>query len=79
MSAPSAGGSAHLQLGPLDELVSGGNPYVCAACVAVGEVCAFHAGWAAGWDACAAFVAHAVDDERASELTGELRDVEGVA
>jgi hypothetical protein len=65
-------------VGGLDELVSGGNPYACAACAAVGEACEFHAGWAAGWAACAAFVAQVVDDERTSELAGELGDVEGV-
>jgi hypothetical protein len=45
-----------------DELVDGGDPYECPACVAGGVECEFHRGWAAGWDACAAFVARMVDD-----------------
>jgi hypothetical protein len=44
------------------------DPSDCQACVAVGGECVFHAGWAAGWDACTAFVAHAVHEQRAAEL-----------
>jgi hypothetical protein len=49
----------------------------CLACIEAGDVCEFHAGWAAGWDACSAFVARIVEDERA----GYVRhvDVEGLA
>jgi hypothetical protein len=52
----------------LDELVDGMDPLECAACLAAGDACEFHAGWAEGWDACAAFVARAVDEHRAAEL-----------
>mgnify|MGYP003545349055 CR=1 FL=1 len=62
----------------LDDLVEGGDPLACEACLAVGGECEFHRGWAAGWDACAAFVAQVVEDERAAELAVELGDVEGV-
>ena len=34
------------------------DPYDCAACLAGGDVCQWHEGWAAGWDACARVVAH---------------------
>jgi hypothetical protein len=51
-----------------DELAAGGDPYHCPACVADGVECEFHRGWAAGWDACAAFVARSVDEQRAAEL-----------
>jgi hypothetical protein len=59
------------------ELVDGGDPLECLACIEAGDVCEFHAGWAAGWDACSAFVARIVEDERA----GYVRhvDVEGLA
>ena len=66
------------QPGPLDELVSGGDPYECPACAAAGDACEFHTGWAEGWDACVAFVAEAVEAERSAELPGDLHDVEGV-
>jgi hypothetical protein len=52
----------------LDDLIDGGDPLDCTACVEAGEVCSFHAGWAAGWDACAAFVAHVVEAELDAEL-----------
>lgn len=45
----------------LDELVPGTDPLDCPACVAAGDSCDFHAGFAVGWDTCAAFVAHAID------------------
>jgi len=61
----------------LDDLVDGGDPLDCPACVEAGEVCSFHAGWAAGWDACAAFVAHVVEIERDAEL-GQPADTEEV-
>jgi hypothetical protein len=38
------------------------DPYECSACQAEGELCAFHAGFAEGWDACACFVARALND-----------------
>ena len=72
MSAPGVESDA------LDELVDGGDPLECRSCIEAGDVCSFHAGWAAGWDACAVFVAHIVEDERAEELS-HLGDVEGMA
>jgi hypothetical protein len=54
--------------GSLDELVDGGDPLDCPACIEAGDVCSFHAGWAAGWDACAAFVARVVEGDRDGEL-----------
>jgi hypothetical protein len=45
----------------------------------VGDECEFHADWAEGWDTCVAFMARVVEDERSSELVGELADVEGAA
>jgi hypothetical protein len=63
----------------LDDLIGGGDPYECPACLAAGAECDFHRGWAEGWDACAAFLARLVEDERTSELAGELGDVDGVA
>jgi hypothetical protein len=62
----------------LDELVDGGDPLDCPACIEAGDVCSFHAGWAAGWDACAAFVARVVEDERIGELSHSA-DIEEVA
>ena len=44
-----------------DELVEDGDPYGCAACLAEGEPCVRHRAWAAGWDACAAFMAAVVN------------------
>ena len=52
----------------LDELIEGTDPYDCPACLAGGDACEFHAGFAEGWDACAAFVARAVEADRAAEL-----------
>ena len=63
MSAP------EIDLGSLDELVDGGDPLDCPACLDAGDVCSFHAGWAAGWDACASFVARVVEDDRDGELS----------
>lgn len=40
----------------------------CAECVASGAECVFHAGFAAGWDACAAMMARSVDAVRLAEL-----------
>jgi hypothetical protein len=67
-----------LKRAPGADPATGGNPYECSACLAIGVACEFHAGWAEGWDACTAFVARVVEDERASELMGDLRGVEGV-
>jgi hypothetical protein len=44
----------------------------CAGCVAGGVECTFHAGFAAGWDACAAMVAVWVEAERGHELEDAL-------
>jgi len=51
-----------------DDPVEGGDPYACADCMSAGETCEFHAGWAAGWDACAVFVAGVVQAEDGDEL-----------
>ena len=59
----------------VDELVDGGEPLECLACIEAGDVCSFHAGWATGWDACAEFVAHVVEERRADELL-HVGDVE---
>ena len=62
----------------LDELVDGGDPLDCPSCIEAGDVCSFHSGWAAGWDACAAFVAHVVEGEQA-EKPSDVGDIEGAA
>ena len=36
------------------------DPYRCEGCLAAGDACPFHQGFADGWDACAAFVAGVV-------------------
>jgi hypothetical protein len=36
------------------------DPYGCGPCLASGDVCEFHAGFAAGWDACVVLMAEAV-------------------
>ena len=60
----------------LDELVDGGDVLACERCQQVqdapeaGEVCEFHRGWAAGWDACTGFVARVVEEQRAAEAGG---------
>jgi hypothetical protein len=46
---------------PRNALDGGGG---CPACAAVGGMCEFHRGWAAGWDACAAIVAGSVGADR---------------
>ncbi len=55
-------GCAPPDRGDLDDLIGGGDPYDCPACLAAGGKCEFHRGWAAGWDACAAFVARRVHE-----------------
>jgi hypothetical protein len=40
----------------MDELVE--DPQDCEHCVAEGGLCVWHAGFQAGWDLCAQFVAH---------------------
>lgn len=52
----------------LDDLVEGGDPLACEACLATGGECDFHQGWAEGWDACAAFVARRVHEAAEFEL-----------
>lgn len=47
---------------------NGESPVGCRACKATGRECAYHRGWADGWDACTALVAHVVEAERAAEL-----------
>jgi hypothetical protein len=42
------------------------DPYTCKACVAAGDLCSFHAGFAAGWDACTGLVARLVNEAAAS-------------
>jgi hypothetical protein len=39
------------------------DPYQCVECLAAGDSCVFHAGFAAGWDACAASVARVVNGD----------------
>jgi hypothetical protein len=38
----------------------GEDPQDCPACVAAGDLCRFHTGFAEGWDACAELVARMV-------------------
>ena len=64
---PRPGGAPPAETG-LDDLVEGANPLACEACLAAGGDCEFHRGWAAGWDACAAFVARTVHEQRDAEL-----------
>lgn len=48
--------------GWVDESLAGAaDPYQCEGCLAVGDACPFHQGFADGWDACAAFVAGVVE------------------
>lgn len=58
----------------LGELAEGGDPTACESCLAAGRECRFHRGWAAGWEACTAFMARVVDHEHASELAPGLGD-----
>ena len=51
----------------LDELVDGGDLLACDRCVAARGECEYHRGWAAGWDACTAFVARVVEKQRTAE------------
>ena len=67
-------GGAPLHLPSLDDLAERGDPAACETCLAAGRECGFHRGWAAGWDACTAFMARVVDHEHASELTLGLGD-----
>ena len=67
-------GGAPPHLPSLDELAKGGDPAACETCLAAGRECRFHRGWAAGWDACTAFMARVVDREHTSELTLGLDD-----
>jgi len=60
----------------VDELADEVDPYDCEDCLTAGDVCKFHAGFAQGWDACAAFVGRAVEEQRAAEVT--LDDIEGL-
>jgi hypothetical protein len=46
----------------VEELAEGMDPYLCPECLAEGDSCGFHAGFAAGWDACVSVVASAVDE-----------------
>jgi hypothetical protein len=50
----------------------------CAACVAAGVECDWHAGFAAGWDACVALVAGWVGERRDAELAGPAADSDSV-
>lgn len=47
----------------------------CAACVAGEADCDFHAGFVAGWDACAAAVAAHLQSERLAELVPAGDDI----
>jgi hypothetical protein len=53
VSAPASGD----QVEPVEA-----DPYTCEACVAAGDLCSFHAGFAAGWDACTGLVARLVNE-----------------
>lgn len=39
------------------------DPTECPACLELGDVCRWHAGWASGWDACAGFMAAYVNGQ----------------
>jgi hypothetical protein len=47
---------------------NGGSPAGCRGCKVAGGECAYHRGWADGWNACTALVAHVVEGERLAEL-----------
>jgi hypothetical protein len=49
-SAPDAGSEAAAPGG--DRLGEHVDPYACADCLANGDACVFHAGFAEGWDSC---------------------------
>lgn len=48
-----------------EELAAGADPYDCAECVRLGDSCAFHTAFAAGWDACAELMASVIEWEAA--------------
>ena len=55
MVAPRGGGGGE---GWVDESLAGDiDPYQCERCLAAGDACPFHQGFADGWDACAALMA----------------------
>jgi hypothetical protein len=51
-----------------DELVEGTDLLACQECLAKGDACDFHRGFAEGWDTCAAFIARHVEDEVAEAV-----------
>jgi hypothetical protein len=59
----------------LNDLVAGGDPLACEACLATGGECDFHRGWAEGWDACGAFVARRVHEAADGELHDPTADL----
>jgi hypothetical protein len=65
-----------------DELLVGPDPLDCPACVEQGDACAYHDGFGAGWDACAAFFAQHVEGEAAAAVAwlspgADLDEAEG--
>lgn len=50
--------------------VAAGRSVACDACLAGRGECDFHRGWADGWEACAAFVAHQVQHADDAALDG---------
>jgi hypothetical protein len=53
-------------LGPFDragdELAADLDPYACVECLGLGDSCSFHAGFAAGWDACVTLTASTIEE-----------------
>jgi hypothetical protein len=52
MAARSRSGSTRSVLDDGDGLSERMDPYSCRACLIEGDLCVFHAGFAAGWDTC---------------------------
>lgn len=62
-----------------DPLAVEQDPFTCPGCVAVGEVCSWHRGWAAGWDACCRVVQATQQGRPAGPVTMFDQDAEDAA
>lgn len=63
LSVGTGAGKSHPPAGSggVEELADVVDPLDCVDCVALGDACAFHRGFAEGWDACAEFIARHVE------------------